>query len=324
MKVAIVSTSFPSSPEDPAGHFVEAEALELAEEGHDVTVICPQGVGPPRSHRGPLTLIELPDAGAFGWPGAVARLRERPLRTLGATRFVLEARRVLADLSGIDRIVAHWLVPAGWPIAIAGSAPIEVVVHGTDARLLCRAPAAFREHVLASLIRRKATFRFVSRELLHVLDAHTTFDLARHSRVEPCALSLDGAPTHDQARFELGLEAHERVLVIAARLVGDKRVDVALSAATLVPDARVIVLGDGPEHERLAEAFPGAELLGRLPRSAALTWLAAADVVLSASRLEGAPSVIREARALGTPVVATPAGDLSGWAETDPDLWLVR
>ena len=75
---------------------------------------------------------------------------------------------------------------------------------------------------------------------------------------------------------------------------------------------------------RLAEAFPGAELLGRLPRSAALTWLAAADVVLSASRLEGAPSVIREARALGTPVVATPAGDLSGWAETDPDLWLVR
>ena len=34
------------------------------------------------------------------------------------------------------------------------------------------------------------------------------------------------------------------------------------------------------------------------------------------------PTVIREARALGIPVVAAPCGDLAEWARSDADLWL--
>ena len=46
-------------------------------------------------------------------------------------------------------------------------------------------------------------------------------------------------------------------------------------------------------------------------------WIRASDLVVSASREEGAPTVVREARALGTPVVTTAAGDLVKWAELD-------
>jgi len=44
----------------------------------------------------------------------------------------------------------------------------------------------------------------------------------------------------------------------------------------------------------------------------------------SASALEGAPSVVREARALGVPVVAVAAGDLAEWAKDDAGVLLVR
>ena len=59
----------------------------------------------------------------------------------------------------------------------------------------------------------------------------------------------------------------------------------------------------------------------RAPRH--LRWIAAADVLVSASAHEGAPSVVREARALGVPVVAVSAGDLAQWAERDAGLLLV-
>ena len=55
----------------------------------------------------------------------------------------------------------------------------------------------------------------------------------------------------------------------------------------------------------------------------ALTWIAAADVLLSASRSEGAPSVVREARALGVPVAAARVGDLPAWAQADAGLFLI-
>jgi teichuronic acid biosynthesis glycosyltransferase TuaC len=54
-----------------------------------------------------------------------------------------------------------------------------------------------------------------------------------------------------------------------------------------------------------------------------LTWIAAADLVLSASNREGAPTVIREARALGATAVSVSAGDLSTQAEDDPALYVL-
>lgn len=65
------------------------------------------------------------------------------------------------------------------------------------------------------------------------------------------------------------------------------------------------------------------EFLGQLPRNETLKWIGAADALVSASRHEGAPTVVREARALGVPVVAAAAGDLLEWAKSDPGLHVV-
>jgi len=113
-------------------------------------------------------------------------------------------------------------------------------------------------------------------------------------------------------------------MLIVGRLIPEKRVEVALRAAELVPHGRIVVIGSGPELESLRAQFPDVDFLGQLPRLEVLLWMRAADVVLSTSRHEGAPTVVREARALGVPVVACEAGDLIEWAQHDPDLWIVR
>jgi glycosyltransferase involved in cell wall biosynthesis len=87
--------------------------------------------------------------------------------------------------------------------------------------------------------------------------------------------------------------------------------------------SRIVVLGDGPLAPALARLDPSVTALGQRLRPEALAWIAAADLVVSASRNEGAPTVIREARALGVPVLAVPAGDLRAWAATDPGIELI-
>ena len=264
-------------------------------------------------------VLRLPAHGAFGWPGALARLRERPLRLFGVLRFVLAARRELARLADAERVVAHFIVPCGWPIATRRARrSLEIVAHGSDVRLLARLPAPLRRHIARSLA--GADVRCASEELRRELACalgplpHSTL------RVEPPALELPCSLSRAEARAALGVAAHERVLVVVGRLVAGKRVEVALRAASLIPRARSVVVGDGPERAALERRFPNVRFVGRVPRSAALGWITAADVLLSASVHEGAPSVVREARALGTPVVTLAAGDLAAWAERDPGL----
>lgn len=318
-RVAIVTTSYPTGEGDAAGHFVETEARAMAAHGHDVTVIAPGrglGIGEPRVEW-------LADSGLFGFPGALERLRESPRRALGALRFMLGARRSLRRMGPFDRVVAHWLVPNAWPVALATTAPLEVVAHGSDVTLLLKLPRSVRTAIVGALLRRGARFRFVSADLRDRLAQATLPALLQVSRVEPCAIDVSAAPTRPRARRRLGIAADERLIVIASRLIRDKRVDVALRAAELLPAATLVVVGDGPERLILQAGFPEARFVGQRPRTEALAWIAAADLVLSASRNEGAPTVIREARALGVPVVAAPSGDLLAWSESDPGLRVV-
>jgi teichuronic acid biosynthesis glycosyltransferase TuaC len=313
----IVTTSYPAWPGDPSGHFVAAEVAERRARGEGVTVLAPRV--PDASGPEDAGVLRLPAHGAFGWPGALARLRERPLRLLGVVRFVLAARRELARLGDTDRVVAHFIVPCAWPIAAqrAGRS-LEIVAHGSDVRLLARLPAPLRRHIARRLA--GAEVRCASDELRRALAAALGPFPPSKLRVEPPALALPRSRTRGEARAELGLDADERVIVVVGRLVAGKRVDVALRAASLIPRARTIVVGDGPERTPLERRFRNARFVGRVPRSTALAWITAADVLLSASVREGAPSVVREARAVGTRVVALAAGDLLAWAERDEGL----
>jgi glycosyltransferase involved in cell wall biosynthesis len=304
VKIAVVATSYPRRQDDAAGHFVAAEVRALEAAGHDVVLIVPDA-----------------DNDAFGWPGVLSRVAERPERTIGVARFALAAARSLARAK-VDRVIAHWIVPSAWPIALACDAPLEVVAHGSDVRLLERCPRSFSRHVVQTLLARKAALRFVSAELRARLSAATGLELEAESRIELPPIDVSAAPSRAAARRALGISQGERLVLVVARLVLKKRVDVALAAASLF-GVESVVLGDGPERAWLERRFPGARFEGNVPHPRALAWIAAADVLVSASRHEGAPTAIREARALGVPVVSAAAGDLRAWAERDRELYLI-
>jgi glycosyltransferase involved in cell wall biosynthesis len=290
LRIAIITTSWPADEDDPSGHFVRAHARELERAGHAVSVIAPE------------------PGGAFGWPGAGTRIRERPLRALDAARWVAEARARARALD-VDRIVAHWAVPCAWPIATAGAGPVHVVSHGGDVRLLGGLPRAVRTPIVRSLIARAHEWQFVSTslldELLEKLDIETRNALKRIARVEAAPLEMpDVASGVADLRREIG--AH-RVAICVGRLVASKRVDKVIDYVSRTDTVeRLVVVGDGPERRRLedlaARLGVPVEFLGTVSRSRALAWIGAADVLVHASEAEGSSTVVREAEALGTRV----------------------
>lgn len=95
-----------------------------------------------------------------------------------------------------------------------------------------------------------------------------------------------------------------RVLLCVCRLEPQKGVDVAIRALREVPDAHLVVLGEGPQRAELeALACERVHLLGRVPDVAA--WLRRADVLVHPVRWEGFGLALLEAMLASLPVVAT-------------------
>jgi glycosyltransferase involved in cell wall biosynthesis len=111
----------------------------------------------------------------------------------------------------------------------------------------------------------------------------------------------------DEARARLGLP-DTPLVVCVGRLSRQKGQDVLLDAWPLVrsrvPDARLALVGDGPDAEVLrARAAAGVQFAGT--RDDVVDWFAAADVVALPSRWEGMSLAMLEAMACGRPLVAS-------------------
>ena len=140
--------------------------------------------------------------------------------------------------------------------------------------------------------------------------------------VVPNGISVDDFDAHgrEEARKTLGL-GPEPILLSVGRLARDKGFATAIQALARIasPDARLVILGSGPERPILEQAARKAgvsdrvDFLGAKPRNEVVDYLAAADVFLfPTERDEAAPLVPLEAMASALPVVAS---DIGGGAE---------
>jgi glycosyltransferase involved in cell wall biosynthesis len=137
------------------------------------------------------------------------------------------------------------------------------------------------------------------------------------------------ATPREEARRRLGLQPDEFIAINHGRIdIARKGLDALIAAWHLCEDARLILMGSGQDDAAFKDLLARSRLESvrwirgySTDRAFIRTWLSAADLYVSASRLEGMPVAPLEAMACGLPVVASDAqglpeilgqGELSG------------
>jgi glycosyltransferase involved in cell wall biosynthesis len=111
-------------------------------------------------------------------------------------------------------------------------------------------------------------------------------------------------------------------LAWAGRLAGGKGLVTLLEVLEALPEAELLVLGDGPARQRMESEARRRGVARRIEwrghvaeREPYLDALASADVLLHPSPAEGFPKVVLDAMAVGLPVAAVPSGGLGELAK---------
>jgi glycosyltransferase involved in cell wall biosynthesis len=226
MRIVVLTTSYPRSPDDVAGAFVRDAVEHLRAAGVEVDVVSPASF----RHYGL----------AYGY-GIVGNIRRHPWLALALPLFFASfARAARRAARGADLVHAHWL-PSALP-ALRTGRPFVVQLWGTDVEL------ARRMRPLARALLGRARLVLCPSEAL----AEAARGLgAREVRVVPSGVAIP----------EMVAEPDEPPHVLyVGRLSEEKGVLELLEATKGIP--RVIV-GDGPLRDRIPEAVgfvPPAEL----------------------------------------------------------------
>ncbi|MEM4288313.1 MAG: glycosyltransferase family 4 protein [Candidatus Caldarchaeum sp.] len=112
---------------------------------------------------------------------------------------------------------------------------------------------------------------------------------------------------HKVERMRLGM----RQVVNVGRLSREKNVEALLSAARQLPETTFVIVGGGPEYHRLKSLSKGLKnvvFTGEVSHDKALGYIAGSDLLVLPSLVEGLSTVLLEAMACKTPVIATRVG----------------
>jgi len=316
LDVVMVTTSYPRTQGDFAGHFVASLATEIAALEHRVTVIAPHAPGLQLAEENAGVRVrrvryaaDSAERLAYG-DGIVANLKHDPLlaRTVPGLARALRAA-VREHSSAADVVHAHWAPTA--VLARLGDldVPVALSLHGSDVTLARRGPL-FRSLLARGLAASDAAIvvAAVQRDAI----------VSRGLYDGPIEVVPSGIP-HELTTRERTREASSgpRFLFVG-RLVQSKGVSGLIEAFALVssmlPDATLTIAGKGPlagglrDDIRMRSLDSRVELMGEVSHARALELMIEHDALVLPSHGEGSPLVVTEALALGTPVIGTPVG----------------
>jgi teichuronic acid biosynthesis glycosyltransferase TuaC len=223
-------------------------------------------------------------------------------------------RRQIDAAGDFDLIDAHYFYPDGVAAVLLGRAlgrPVVVTARGSDLNLI--ADHAVPRRWIRWAATRAAGLVTVSSGLRDRLVALGTAPERIRVLRNGVDLALFRPGDREAARRRLGFT--RPTLLAVGNLVALKRHPLMVEALALLPDADLVIVGEGPERaaiEALARARGLAHrvrLLGQMPQQELPEIYAAADLLLLVSTHEGWPNVLFESLACGTPVVVS---DIAG------------
>jgi glycosyltransferase involved in cell wall biosynthesis len=343
-RLLVFSTVFPNSAQPHHGIFVRERMRGLPPDV-EVCVVAPvpwfpfvSGLRP--GYRPAVPREEVQDGVRVFHPRflsvpAVLKCLDGLFLFLGALPTAWRLRRDFR----FDAIDAHFIYPEGLAAVLLGRVfrvPVLITLRGLLPLLI---PYALRRPQLRSALTRAARVIAVSESL-----RESAMSLGiPGERVRVIENGIDAevfTPVdREEARRRLGLSALSEGLPGVSGLSGTRRAPLLVSVGTLSPRKGfhlviealpalaerfpgiryAIVGGAGAEGaqegelRRLAERLGVADRVifaGPQQREALADWYSAADLSVLASAHEGCPNVVLESLACGTPVVATPVGDI--------------
>lgn len=235
---------------------------------------------------------------------------ERPHSPLALLRFVLAARRRIADWRpDVVFTFQHWGNTLGAPLVrAAGHAP--VVANQVSSPALVPLVATLLDRLWGSL----GLYRVITTNSDDTHAFYSTYPAAYRARLVRVPYGCEvktGVLDRAAARAAFGLPPDAAVIGCAARLHPAKRLDCALRLLPRRPDLHLLLAGQGPargELERLAAGLGVAErvrFLGELLPSRIGDFLAALDAFVFPSASETFGLAGLEAAVAGVPVIAS-------------------
>ncbi len=253
---------------------------------------------------------------------------QRPYRFMLATRSI---RRIIHHESpSIIEVGSCFLVP--WITAHAAKksdVPLVFFYHSNLPRSICAFPERSsrtrqRAHALAWRYIRKLDSLF---ELTICASRSAADDLQSHGvdRVERVPLGVDldhfnpfRRYQSEETRERLGLPLDAPVVAFIGRFAREKEVDVLIRAWPEIArrtDAHLLMVGDGPQRERLQGLAESHERVLWMPyehdREQLANLLAAVDLFVAPGSIETFGLSALEALASGTPVLSADRGGVS-------------
>lgn len=334
MRVLHLATTYPLHAGDSNAVFIEAIAEGLAARGHTIEVVVPwhpelvldRPASPVRLHA----FRYSPTRRWHPWGYAGALRGDRKL-TLAAYAAALPAalsscRRVAELRSGFDLLHAHWLLPNAPIVAAArGGKPMVVSCHGSGVFLAER--FGWAAEMARYALRNSRAVTGCSGDIVSRLE---TLGAGPAPRRQPYGVHTDRfrpLPEEERASVRrelasrLGLDASGRWILAVGRLVYKKGFDTLIRALpalrTGAPDARAVIVGEGPLRDELSGlaselgcddmlTLAGAVAHADLPAlTAAADLIAVPSVHGPAGNVDGLPNTLLEGLSSGTPVIAS-------------------
>jgi glycosyltransferase involved in cell wall biosynthesis len=259
-----------------------------AERRHGIEVLHPRFFAPPR-----IGIVTGPDALWFTARRALRRLLD-------------EGRR-------FDVIDAHYLYPDGVAAVRLGrefGIPVVLTARGSDTSLLprFRRPGRLIRQAIDGADALVAVSAGLKEGLVALGAAPDKVTVLRNG----VDLGLFHPPV-DRAAARAALGLRGPTLLSVGLLIPRKGHHHIIEALPALPDATLLIAGEGPERAAL-EALVGhlglaarVRFLGGVPHAELPGLYGAADMLLLASEREGWANVLLEAMACGTPAIAGPA-----------------
>ena len=321
MKILTFSTLYPDSTRPGHGIFVENRLRHLIADGEvQARVVAPVPWFPFKYARfGDYAhYARVPDREV--WNGvSVEHPRYLLLPKIGmsmtpalmANAVRKTVRHILEHEFQFDLIDAHYFYPDGVAAAMIGRIlrkPVVITARGTDLNLIPQ--YYWPRRMIQWAAAHSAGMITVCQALKDVLIGLGVADNRITVLRNGVDLDLFHPPLDRNAlRTKLGL--HGTTLLSVGYLIARKGHDLVIQALKELPDATLLIAGDGPERERLGEIVrqlgvaERVQFLGRLDYRKLADYYGAADVLVLASSREGWANVLLESMACGTPVVAT-------------------